>query len=90
VAKGSPAPDEDELSNAATERMLPTRLVAVGYSLSEQRGYGETGVDIVAVKGDETFQIEVIGYKKNPPQRSRDFYEAFFRVVSRLDQDARA
>jgi hypothetical protein len=76
------------LSNPETERSLRGALAADGFELSRQRSFGETGVDIVAVKGKETFHIEVIGYKKSPPQRSRDFFEAFFRVVSRLDQGA--
>jgi hypothetical protein len=75
-------------SNSDTERALRVALAASGFSLSEQRGVGETGVDIVATIGAEAYYIEVIGYKSSPPQRSRDFFEGFFRAISRLNQGA--
>jgi|SRR3989344_273679 len=77
------------VSNEETGRSLRIALVAGGFSLkNDERGHGETGVDIEATKGDETFHIEVIGFKKHPPQRSREFFEAFFRAISRLNQGA--
>jgi hypothetical protein len=81
-------PEEAGLSNAETERKLRDALRAKGFSLNKERRFGETGVDIEATKDGDKFHIEVIGYKKNAPQRSRDFFEAFFRAVSRLDQGA--
>ena len=38
--------------------------------------------------GDALF-IEVIGFKDSPPARSKDFFEVFFRVISRLNEGAR-
>ena len=35
-----------------------------------------------------TLHIEAIGYKKAGPSRAKDFYEAFFRIVSRLNDGA--
>ena len=31
------------------------------------------------------FEIEAIGFDTSPPRRSKDFYESFFRAVSRLN-----
>ncbi len=43
----------------------------------------------MATKDRETFHIEVIGYKSSGPARARDFYEVFFRAVSRLNDGAK-
>ena len=53
--------------------------------LSRERGYGETGADIIARQDDTEIHIEVIGYKKQGPMRGKDFFEEFFRAVSRLN-----
>ena len=53
-----------------------------------QGGHGETGVDILAVRGDERLHIEVIAYKSSGPARAKDFYEVFFRAISRIDDGA--
>jgi len=63
-------------------------LYAEGYSLNRVRDFGETGVDIEARHGTAILAIEVIGYKSSPPARAKDFYEAFFRAVSRLNDGA--
>ncbi|MCH8907529.1 MAG: hypothetical protein IH840_10605 [Candidatus Heimdallarchaeota archaeon] len=39
-------------------------------------------------KNNEDLHIEVIGYKKTGPARAKDFYEIFFRAVSRLNNGA--
>jgi hypothetical protein len=70
------------------EKSLRERLEGEGYTLSKQRNWGETGVDILATDDRETFHIEVIGYKSSGPARAKDFYEVFFRAVSRLNDDA--
>ena len=70
------------------EKSLRERLEDEGYTLSKQRNWGETGVDILATNDRETFHIEVIGYKSSGPARAKDFYEVFFRAVSRLNDDA--
>ena len=46
---------------------------------------GQNGVDIIAKHNDILYLIEVIGYKKSPPARSRDFYEIFWRAISRIE-----
>ena len=51
--------------------------------MSKQRGNGETGADIIAQKNGVTTFIEIIGFQSSPPLRSREFYESFFRVISR-------
>ena len=42
----------------------------------------------MATKHGEAFHIEVIGYKSSGPARAKDFYEVFFRAVSRLNDGA--
>ena len=64
-------------------------LAAEGFVLSPPRANGQTGVDILAKKGGESWHVEVIGYKKAGPSRAKDFYEAFFRATSRLNDGAK-
>jgi Holliday junction resolvase-like predicted endonuclease len=78
------------ISNNETERCLRACLEAEGYKLSSPRENGETGVDLIAQKGMEIHYIEVIGFKKYPPARSKDFYEIFFRAVSRIKDGAQS
>lgn len=77
-----------EPSNELTETCLRDCLHNEGYELSRRRGYGETGVDIIASKDKKEFYIEVIGFKKNPPQRTKDFCVVFFGAISRLKEGA--
>lgn len=51
--------------------------------LSTPKKLGETGPDIVAKSGKSTWFVEVIGFQEKPWIRSREFYEAFFRIISR-------
>jgi hypothetical protein len=74
--------------NSAVEGALRIALEREGFALSPQRGHGETGVDIVAVKANESWHIECIGYKQAGAARAKDFYESFFRVISRLNDGA--
>jgi hypothetical protein len=77
------------VTNQKTEKTLRRLLKVEGYSLSRVRRNGETGVDVIAKgKGEEIF-IEVIGHASSPPKRSRDFYESFFRAISRLKDGAK-
>lgn len=74
--------------NAELEKSLRSMLERDGYVLSRERMHGETGVDIIARKGAEEIHIDVIGYKANGPARAKDFYECFFRTVSRIKDGA--
>ena len=76
------------VSNKMTETVLRAALEADGYQLNPARSDGETGTDILASRGDEQLHIEVIGFKSSPPARSLDFYQVFFRAVSRLNLGA--
>lgn len=76
------------VKNDDAENCLREILEGEGYGLTPNRGYGETGVDIIAQKGNDEIHIEVIGHKSSGPARAKDFYEAFFRAVSRLDDGA--
>lgn len=73
------------ISNPETENCLRNLLKKEGYALSNPRTKGQTGTDIIAIKSNEELHIEVIGYKKSGPARARDFFEVFFRAVSRLN-----
>ena len=76
------------VTSTVTENCVREFLSAAGYQLSPPRRHGETGVDIQASRGTEELFIEVIGFKSSPPARAKDFYEIFFRAVSRLDRGA--
>ncbi len=76
------------VENKKTEVVLRKILKKEGFRLrNSQRRNGETGVDIEAEKNGKKYFIEVIGFKKSPPARSKDFYEVFFRAISRLKAD---
>jgi hypothetical protein len=68
------------------EQVVRRYLGSKGCILSPHKEHGQTGVDIVARHGKSTWFVEVIGFQSHPPIRSREFYEAFFRVISR-DRD---
>ena len=55
--------------------------------LNAPKKNGETGTDIVAQMNGDIFFIEVIGYKARGPSRSKDFFEGFWRTISRLEED---
>ncbi len=77
------------VTNAEMEDCLREILGREGFHLSSRRAHGQAGVDIVASKGDERYHIEIVGYKAAGPARAKDFYEGFFRTVSRLDDAAK-
>ena len=74
------------VTNESCESCLRDILIKEKYSLNKPRGKGETGVDIKATKNGQSIWIEVIGFKSSPPARSKDFYEVFFRAISRLKE----
>ena len=77
------------VGNTRTEKALRRVLASEGFSLNRPREWGETGVDIIAKRGDgDVLHIEVIGYKAQGPTRTKDFCEAFFRTISRLNEGA--
>jgi hypothetical protein len=76
------------MSNTEVEVFVRKLLEKEQYRLSLHKTNRETGVDIIAKKASSTLYIECIGYKKHTPTRSRDFFEVFFRVISRLNDGA--
>lgn len=74
--------------NDVTENCLRTILSNEEYQLSPMRNHGETGVDIIATKDKSEIHIEVIGYNSRGPTRAKDFFEVFFRLISRLKDGA--
>jgi|GEM_PF-931989 len=73
------------MTNAETEQNLRSFLLSRGYTLSEPLTVnGATGPDLIAERDGLRTYVEIIGYKSYGSARSRDFYEAFFRCISRL------
>lgn len=70
------------------ESYLRPMLESQGYGLSAPLLSGHTGADIIAKKSGDALFIEAIGYKEDPAARSKDFYEVFFRAVSRIKDGA--
>ena len=56
-------------------------------NIKRAKGNGTTGVDVEAKKDNQTYYFEVIGYSDKPPKRSKDFFQVFFRAISRLKKD---
>ncbi|MDO9153242.1 MAG: restriction endonuclease [Paludibacter sp.] len=77
------------MKNSEAEKVLRKLLENDGYSLSPIRKNGELGVDILATKEKQKLYIECIGYKISNPARSKDFFEVFFRAISRLNDEAK-
>jgi len=77
-----------EVASRDVEDVLRERLISLNYAVNGARKNGETGTDIEAKRGQEVLHIEAIAFKSSPPARSKDFYEAFFRAISRLDHGA--
>jgi hypothetical protein len=75
------------IASAAIEEVIRDKLYGEGYELSRARLHGQNGTDIIARKGSECLHIEAIAFKKSAPARAKDFYESFFRAVSRLKDD---
>jgi len=65
------------------ELVIRRYLEGKGCTLSPHKKRGETGADITARCDKSICFVEVIGFQSNAPTRSREFYEAFFRVISR-------
>ena len=59
------------ISSKEIERTVRAALEKQGHSISAERGYGETGTDIVAQRGEEVLHIEAIAFKQSPPARAR-------------------
>jgi hypothetical protein len=69
--------------SSEVEQVVREYLERNGYTLSTPRKHGENGPDIKAIKDAFTWFVEIIGFQEVPPVRSREFYEAFFRIISR-------
>lgn len=76
------------VKNNDAEQCLRFVLKSEGYELSPERKNGENGVDVIACRDSETYHIEVIGYKAKGSTRAKDFYESFFRAISRIKDGA--
>lgn len=78
------------IPNNEVERVLRICLRKDSYKLSSPRKHGETGVDLIAQKGNKKHFIEVIGFQGAKSERSKQFYEIFFRSISRLKDGAKS
>lgn len=78
------------MKNKQTENALRAHISnRNGWQIEDDgpRKNGENGADVIATDSSSVFLIEVIGYKKTGPARSKDFYEVFWRAISRLELD---
>lgn len=75
--------------SSEVEDCLRRILAGEGYALSQKLERGQNGVDILATKNGESYHIEVIAYKSSGSMRARDFFEGFFRTISRLNDGAK-
>ena len=73
------------ITNIETENCLRELLKKEGYKLRSKGGLSKLGSDIKATKDNEDLYIEVIGFEEQGLERVKDFYEAFFQAVSRLN-----
>ena len=71
------------ITASEVEQVIRSYLKRNGCSVSSSRKWGETGADIIATRGKSTWFVEIIGFHSNKSVRSRKFYEAFFRAISR-------
>jgi len=77
--------ESGEQVESVLRKLLPRQRYKL---LNNPRKWGETGADIIAQKGRVRVFIECIGFQENPPLRSKQFYEGFFRAISRLKDGA--
>lgn len=73
------------ITKIETENCLRELLKQEGYKLSSKIGLAKLGPDIKAAKNNENLYIEAIGFKESNIERVKDFYEAFFKAISRLN-----
>lgn len=71
------------IKSEEVEKVIRKYLKSKKYIVSTPKSHGETGVDIEATKGNRKLFIESIGYNSNPQIKSREFFESFFRIISR-------
>jgi Holliday junction resolvase-like predicted endonuclease len=77
------------ITGEQVELVLRKLLPREGYRILNTRcKNGETGADIIAQKKKQRISIECIGFQDHPPTRSKQFYEVFFRAISRLKNEA--
>jgi hypothetical protein len=73
------------ITNIETENCLRELLKKEGYKLSNKTGLDKLGSDIKATKNSQDWHIEVIGFEESSLERVKDFYQAFFQSISRLN-----
>ena len=72
-------------SNNEIENFLRNILKEEGYKIKGKKGLAMLGPDIKATKDKEVFYIEIAGSDATGLEITNDFYEAFFKAVSRLN-----
>jgi hypothetical protein len=72
------------ITSQEVESVVRTILTKEGYTLTETRKNGENGCDARATTNQHHLDIECIGFQDRPPMRSKQFYEVFFRAISRI------
>jgi hypothetical protein len=73
------------ITNTEIEDCLRGLLKEEGYQLSSRKGLYLLGPDIKATRDEEVFYIEVTGFEELGIERVKDFCQAFFQALSRLN-----
>lgn len=79
----------ETISNESNETILRVHLKREGFKLTDKKSNGKLKEDLRATKGEVEYFVECIGYKRLPNSRSIDFFQSFFRAISRLDDGAK-
>jgi hypothetical protein len=74
-----------ESESIEIENCLRDILKDEGYKLSSKTGLARLSSDIKAAKDGEVFYIEIAGSETSRLESTKEFYEAFFQAVSRLN-----
>lgn len=77
------------ISSSSVEASLRKALIKQGFKVNRPRLNGEGGVDILANDQYEQIYIEAISYKSSGPARAKDFFQVFFRSISRINDGAK-
>jgi hypothetical protein len=72
-------------TNLEIENVLRDLLKDEGYKLKKKTGLEKLGSDIKASKDGKDWYIEIVENEEPSKERFKDFYQAFFQALSRLN-----
>ena len=75
------------ITNTEIEDCLRELLEEEGYEINSKKGLYKLGSDIKATRDSDVFYIEVTGFEELGIERVKDFCQAFFQALSRLNNN---